>query len=250
MNPNQHSWALTVWGKIHIKKKLTDFQSELSVLAQRSNWVVQRLASAFKAVLTSARRCSVGDLWDSFSATPSGWRCFKMFDKNWYEKQNQGSKQQVTAMLSIPQAYRWMIDSRDEFTEERLSKLQDPFSLYRCHTIMNCTKTCPKVNSKHCVIVLLCFLQCCKHNFCSLYIYIATKQKRDIEWVENTVIYKKKGYNFCILPATKPVGLWPCTEFSFFMASLTSPQGLNPGKAIAEIKKMMATYKEKKAAAS
>ncbi|XP_020337797.1 succinate dehydrogenase [ubiquinone] iron-sulfur subunit, mitochondrial isoform X3 [Oncorhynchus kisutch] len=65
-------------------------------------------------------------------------------------------------------AYRWMIDSRDEFTEERLSKLQDPFSLYRCHTIMNCTKTCPK--------------------------------------------------------------------------------GLNPGKAIAEIKKMMATYKEKKSA--
>lgn len=45
----------------------------------------------------------------------------------------------------ISQAYRWMIDSRDEFTEERLSKLQDPFSLYRCHTIMNCTKTCPKV---------------------------------------------------------------------------------------------------------
>lgn len=45
----------------------------------------------------------------------------------------------------VPQAYRWMIDSRDEFTEERLAKLQDPFSLYRCHTIMNCTKTCPKV---------------------------------------------------------------------------------------------------------
>uniref|UniRef100_A0A673MDV5 succinate dehydrogenase n=1 Tax=Sinocyclocheilus rhinocerous TaxID=307959 RepID=A0A673MDV5_9TELE len=62
-----------------------------------------------------------------------------------------------------------MIDSRDDFTEERLSKLQDPFSLYRCHTIMNCTKTCPK--------------------------------------------------------------------------------GLNPGKAIAEIKKMMATYKEKRSSA-
>ncbi|KAM9299641.1 succinate dehydrogenase [ubiquinone] iron-sulfur subunit, mitochondrial [Gastrophryne carolinensis] len=70
----------------------------------------------------------------------------------------------------LMQAYRWMIDSRDEFTEERLAKLQDPFSLYRCHTIMNCTRTCPK--------------------------------------------------------------------------------GLNPGKAIAEIKKMMATYKEKKAAAT
>lgn len=49
----------------------------------------------------------------------------------------------------VSQAYRWMIDSRDEFTEERLSKLQDPFSLYRCHTIMNCTKTCPKVTCRH-----------------------------------------------------------------------------------------------------
>ncbi|XP_021484455.1 succinate dehydrogenase [ubiquinone] iron-sulfur subunit, mitochondrial [Meriones unguiculatus] len=44
----------------------------------------------------------------------------------------------------LMQAYRWMIDSRDEFKEERLAKLQDPFSLYRCHTIMNCTKACPK----------------------------------------------------------------------------------------------------------
>ncbi|XP_010178458.1 PREDICTED: succinate dehydrogenase [ubiquinone] iron-sulfur subunit, mitochondrial [Mesitornis unicolor] len=69
----------------------------------------------------------------------------------------------------LMQAYRWMIDSRDDYTEERLAQLQDPFSLYRCHTIMNCTRTCPK--------------------------------------------------------------------------------GLNPGKAIAEIKKMMATYKEKAAAA-
>lgn len=51
--------------------------------------------------------------------------------------------------MLFPQAYRWMIDSRDEFTEERLSKLQDPFSLYRCHTIMNCTKTCPKVLKKN-----------------------------------------------------------------------------------------------------
>lgn len=49
----------------------------------------------------------------------------------------------------VSQAYRWMIDSRDDFTEERLSKLQDPFSLYRCHTIMNCTKTCPKVSCLH-----------------------------------------------------------------------------------------------------
>ena len=42
------------------------------------------------------------------------------------------------------QAYRWIIDSRDEDTGERLDQLEDPFRLYRCHTIMNCTKTCPK----------------------------------------------------------------------------------------------------------
>lgn len=45
----------------------------------------------------------------------------------------------------LMQAYRWIIDSRDELTQDRLNRLKDPFSVYRCHTIMNCTKTCPKV---------------------------------------------------------------------------------------------------------
>ncbi|CAG8702971.1 13710_t:CDS:2, partial [Dentiscutata erythropus] len=42
------------------------------------------------------------------------------------------------------QAYRWMIDSRDDYAQERREALQNPFSVYRCHTIMNCTRTCPK----------------------------------------------------------------------------------------------------------
>lgn len=42
------------------------------------------------------------------------------------------------------QAYRWIADSRDTAAGERLQQLEDPFKLYRCHTIMNCTKTCPK----------------------------------------------------------------------------------------------------------
>ena len=42
------------------------------------------------------------------------------------------------------QAYRWVIDSRDESTGERLDNLEDPFRLYRCHTILNCSKACPK----------------------------------------------------------------------------------------------------------
>jgi len=41
-------------------------------------------------------------------------------------------------------AYRWIIDSRDEASGERLDELEDPFRLYRCHTIMDCTDVCPK----------------------------------------------------------------------------------------------------------
>lgn len=41
-------------------------------------------------------------------------------------------------------AYRWLIDSRDEHSGARLDDLEDPFKLYRCHTILNCAKTCPK----------------------------------------------------------------------------------------------------------
>ena len=42
------------------------------------------------------------------------------------------------------QAYRFIVDSRDKDKKERLEMLNDAFKLYRCHTIMNCTKTCPK----------------------------------------------------------------------------------------------------------
>lgn len=42
------------------------------------------------------------------------------------------------------QAHRWVVDSRDDRTGERLDALDDPFRLYRCHTIMNCTSCCPK----------------------------------------------------------------------------------------------------------
>ena len=45
---------------------------------------------------------------------------------------------------ALLQSYRWLIDSRDEATGQRLDALEDPYKLYRCHTIMNCTNTCPK----------------------------------------------------------------------------------------------------------
>ncbi|HTN10081.1 MAG TPA: hypothetical protein VL154_03830, partial [Acetobacteraceae bacterium] len=45
---------------------------------------------------------------------------------------------------AVDLVFVWLIDSRDEATGERLDNLEDPFRLYRCHTIMNCTNTCPK----------------------------------------------------------------------------------------------------------
>jgi succinate dehydrogenase / fumarate reductase, iron-sulfur subunit len=45
---------------------------------------------------------------------------------------------------SLLQARRWVVDSRDEATGDRLDNLEDPFRLYRCHTIMNCSQVCPK----------------------------------------------------------------------------------------------------------
>ena len=45
---------------------------------------------------------------------------------------------------ALLQGYRWLADSRDEATDHRLDKVEDPFKLYRCHTIMNCAQVCPK----------------------------------------------------------------------------------------------------------
>ncbi len=42
------------------------------------------------------------------------------------------------------QAYRFLADSRDQATAERLDNLEDPYRLFRCHSIMNCVDTCPK----------------------------------------------------------------------------------------------------------
>jgi succinate dehydrogenase / fumarate reductase iron-sulfur subunit len=45
---------------------------------------------------------------------------------------------------ALLQSYRWIQDSRDDSKKERLEALNDKFKVYRCHTIMNCTRACPK----------------------------------------------------------------------------------------------------------
>ena len=60
----------------------------------------------------------------------------------WWNGNGEGSTYLGPAVLM--QAYRWIADSRDEFTKERLAALDDEFKLYRCHQIMNCSRVCPK----------------------------------------------------------------------------------------------------------
>ncbi|CAR23294.1 succinate dehydrogenase iron-sulfur protein subunit SDH2 [Lachancea thermotolerans CBS 6340] len=54
------------------------------------------------------------------------------------------NQEQYLGPAVLMQAYRWLIDSRDEASKFRKEMLQNSMSLYRCHTIMNCTRTCPK----------------------------------------------------------------------------------------------------------
>lgn len=54
------------------------------------------------------------------------------------------NQQEYLGPAVLMQAYRWLIDSRDQATAKRKEVLQNSMSLYRCHTILNCTKTCPK----------------------------------------------------------------------------------------------------------
>jgi len=54
------------------------------------------------------------------------------------------NQDQYLGPATLMQAYRWMADSRDDHGAERKAQLQNEMSLYRCHTIFNCSKTCPK----------------------------------------------------------------------------------------------------------
>ncbi|MFQ5564718.1 MAG: succinate dehydrogenase iron-sulfur subunit [Parvularculaceae bacterium] len=61
----------------------------------------------------------------------------------WWNGDKNG-KEEYLGPAALLQAYRWVIDSRDQMTNERLDKLEDEFKLYRCHTIYNCVQVCPK----------------------------------------------------------------------------------------------------------
>ena len=118
-----------------VKDLVPDLTVPYAQLASIEPWLKSSTQPPTRERLQSPEeRAKLDGLWECIlcfccsTACPSYW---------W-----QGERYLGPAILL--QAYRWLADSRDEAKGERLDNLEDPFRLYRCHTIMNCTKTCPK----------------------------------------------------------------------------------------------------------
>ena len=87
---------------------------------------------------SAARVCRSGTSWTACGSASCASCCTTSCPSYWWN----GDRYLGPATLLA--AYRWIADSRDEYTGQRLDALEDPFKLYACRTIMNCTKTCPK----------------------------------------------------------------------------------------------------------
>jgi succinate dehydrogenase / fumarate reductase iron-sulfur subunit len=118
-----------------VKDLVPDLTKAYAQLALIEPWLKSKSAPPTRERLQSAEeRQKLDGLWECIlcfcctTACPSYW---------WNSERYLGP-------AVLLQAYRWLADSRDEEKGERLDALEDPFRLYRCHTIMNCSNTCPK----------------------------------------------------------------------------------------------------------
>ncbi|MEJ2534183.1 MAG: succinate dehydrogenase assembly factor 2 [Gammaproteobacteria bacterium] len=80
------------------------------------------------------------------------------------------------------QAYRWLADSRDTDTDRRLDQMEDAYSLYRCHTILNCTAACPKgLNPGHAIAEIKKMMLLCRRGMKELDLMLAAFVARESE---------------------------------------------------------------------
>jgi succinate dehydrogenase / fumarate reductase iron-sulfur subunit len=118
-----------------IKDLVPDLTQAYAQYAAVKPWLQTQTPAPEKERLQSeADRAKLDGLWECIMC----FCCTTSCPSYWWS----GDKFLGPAVLL--QSYRWIVDSRDEKTEERLNELEDPFKLYSCHTIMNCTNTCPK----------------------------------------------------------------------------------------------------------
>ena len=118
-----------------VKDLVPDLNQSYAQLASVEPWLKTASAPPERERLQSEEdRARLDGLWECILC----FCCATSCPSYWW------SGERYLGPAVLLQAYRWIADSRDEMTGERLDDLQDPFRLYRCHTIMNCTKTCPK----------------------------------------------------------------------------------------------------------
>ncbi|TWT15636.1 succinate dehydrogenase iron-sulfur subunit [Reyranella sp. CPCC 100927] len=118
-----------------VKDLVPDLTTAYAQLASVEPWLKNESPAPERERLQSPQeRAKLDGLWECILC----FSCTTSCPSYWWN----GERYLGPAVLL--QAYRWIVDSRDEATGDRLDQLEDPFRLYRCHTIMNCTKTCPK----------------------------------------------------------------------------------------------------------
>jgi len=118
-----------------IKDLVPDLSQAYAQLASVEPWLKTKTSAPERERLQSPEdREKLDGLWECVLC----FSCSTSCPSYWWN----GDRYLGPAVLL--QAHRWLADTRDEFTGERLDNLEDPFRLYRCHTIMNCTRTCPK----------------------------------------------------------------------------------------------------------
>jgi len=117
-----------------IKDLVPDLNNFYNQYKSIKPWLITEKVSDKEYVQSKADRAKLDGLYECILCACCSTSC----PSYWWN----GDKYLGPAVLM--QAYRWIIDSRDNSTKKRLNSLNDDFKLYRCHTIMNCTRTCPK----------------------------------------------------------------------------------------------------------
>jgi succinate dehydrogenase / fumarate reductase iron-sulfur subunit len=117
-----------------VKDLVVDMTHFYKQYASIKPWIENSTAPERERLQSEPERAALNELYDCVLCACCSTSC----PSYWW------NSERYLGPAVLLQAYRWIADSRDENSEERLNTLDDAFKLYRCHTIMNCVDTCPK----------------------------------------------------------------------------------------------------------
>ncbi len=117
-----------------VKDLVVDMTHFYNQYASIKPWLENSTTPERERIQSEHQRAALNDLYDCVLCACCSTSC----PSYWW------NSERYLGPAVLLQAYRWIADSRDENSEERLNALDDAFKLYRCHTIMNCVDTCPK----------------------------------------------------------------------------------------------------------